>query len=198
MLTQYFVEAIFRLKAQNIALVMFLPTYLMRRSYNEDIDARLKNMWRTHRNRVDRGLGGTYRATGEHESSRKGKEFVIPNFHWSNLQLWEGGAGDSHEENIFLRWHESFEKYGSHLADMDDYDFFQTENFDRQVKFEAAKKNVVGSTRAIPLQDNDELFEFYDIQGESLYNNPPDPNNPVIDHGLDEEHVWNFGKSSFN
>ena len=57
---------------------------------------------------------------------------------------------------------------------------------------------MVGSTRAIPLQDNDELFEFYDIQGESLYNNPPDPNNPVIDHGLDEEFVWNFSKSNFN
>jgi hypothetical protein len=27
---------------------------------------------------------------------------------------------------------------------------------------------------------------FYDVQGESVYTNPPDTNLPVIDHGLDE------------
>lgn len=81
---------------------------------------------------------------------------------------------------------------------MDDISLYQTEDFDRLNKFKAHKKDVVGSTRAIPLEDNDEKFEFYDIQGESVFNNPPDPNNPVIDHGLDEEFIWNFNKNAYN
>jgi hypothetical protein len=48
------------------------------------------------------------------------------------------------------------------------------------------------------MDDNDGLFHFYDIQGESLYTNPRDPNMPTIDHGLDEDHVWAFRLSGYN
>jgi hypothetical protein len=41
-------------------------------------------------------------------------------------------------------------------------------------------------------EDSDEKFEFYDIQGESLYSNPPEPNWITIDHGLDEDYIWSF------
>lgn len=39
---------------------------------------------------------------------------------------------------------------------------------------------------------------FYDTQGESLYTNPPDHNQPTIDHGLDEEHIWAFNLTGYN
>lgn len=31
-----------------------------------------------------------------------------------------------------------------------------------------------------------------------MYSNPPDPNNPTIDHGLDEEFIWAFGRTMMN
>lgn len=155
-------------------------------------------MWRTHKNRVDRGLGSTFNENGNHESMKQGKEFIIPNFHWSLDQLWNGGGGGAYIDNPFSRWHESFEKYPSHLADMDDHSLYETDDFERTKKFKAHKKDVVGTTRAIPLEDNDEKWEYFDIQGESLYSHPPDPNNIVVDHGLDEEHIWNFSKNLYN
>ena len=33
-----------------------------------DVEKRIENMWRVHRNRVDRGLGGTFKTSGKHES----------------------------------------------------------------------------------------------------------------------------------
>lgn len=39
---------------------------------------------------------------------------------------------------------------------------------------------------------------WYDTQGESLYTNPPNPNAPSIDHGLDEENIWAFRKTNYN
>ena len=149
-------------------------------------------MWRTHKNRVDRGLGSTYKDHGAHESLRQGSEFIIPNFHWSLDLLINGGKGGSYYDNPFNRWHESYEKYPSHLADMDDVPLYQTDDFERIKKFKAKSKDVVGTARAIPLEDNDEKWEYYDIQGESLYSHPPDPNTITVDHGLDEEHIWNF------
>lgn len=62
----------------------------------------------------------------------------------------------------------------------------------------AKKKDVVGVTPILPRQDSDEIFEFYDVQGESLYSNPPNPNSILVDHGLDEEHIWAFQHTLFN
>lgn len=39
---------------------------------------------------------------------------------------------------------------------------------------------------------------FYDVQGESVYTNPPDANMPVIDHGLDELKIWAFNLTGYN
>lgn len=61
-----------------------------------------------------------------------------------------------------------------------------------------SEEKSAGTTHAIPMQDNDQKFYFYDVQGESIYTNPPDPNIPVIDHGLDEEHIWAFGLTAYN
>lgn len=48
------------------------------------------------------------------------------------------------------------------------------------------------------MDDNDGVLHFYDIQGESLYTNPPDDNLPVIDHGLEEDKVWAFRMTAYN
>jgi hypothetical protein len=48
--------------------VALLPTFLSRKAYENNVDKRIENMWRVHKNRVDKGLGPTYRTSGNHES----------------------------------------------------------------------------------------------------------------------------------
>ena len=73
---------------------------------------------------------------------------------------------------------------------MDDITLYQVDNFERLKPYKPKDKNVVGICNPVPQDDNDETLKFYDIQGESLYTNPPDSNNPTIDHGLEEDDIW--------
>jgi len=155
-------------------------------------------MWRVHRNRTDRGLGPTWRANGYHESMQQDKNGNIPNASWTIADLVDGVVTEQKFDNPFLRWHESFEKYDAFLSDIDDHTMQETDTFERLKKFQPDPKKVVGSTTVIPREDNDEKFEYYDIQGESLYTNPPNPNHITVDHGLDEDRIWNFGRTLFN
>jgi hypothetical protein len=41
---------------------------MCRASFDEKISKRIDNMWATHKNRMDKGLGGTYSASGYHEN----------------------------------------------------------------------------------------------------------------------------------
>ena len=93
---------------------------------------------------------------------------------------------------------ENLEDYSSHQQDFDDHSLYETNTFERTKPFAAKKKDVVGDTTVIPMDDDDGKLKFYDIQGESLYTNPPDPNLPSIDHGLDEDKVWAFRLSGYN
>lgn len=81
---------------------------------------------------------------------------------------------------------------------MDDIDHLETDTFERLKPFQPKKGTTKGPTNIIPIQDNDTKLFFYDVQGESVYTNPPDSNAPTIDHGLDEEHIWAFQKSAYN
>ena len=66
-----FIVALFKLKIQNVAVVALLPTILARLSSSEEVEKRIENMWRVHKNRVDKGLGGTYKTHGYHESLKQ-------------------------------------------------------------------------------------------------------------------------------
>jgi hypothetical protein len=101
-------------------------------------------------------------------------------------------------DNPFLRWHKSFENYSGHLYDIDDHTLHGSDEFERLKKYTPDDKHVAGMTPIIPRQDNDEALEFYDIQGEGPFTNPPNPNTPVVDHGQDENHIWAFGKTLYN
>jgi hypothetical protein len=109
-----------------------------------------------------------------------------------------GSIDDHHIDNAFLRWHKSFEDYSSFHNDIDDIPMHITDEFERFKNFKASPKKVEGVSTVIVREDNDEKFEFWDIQGESLYSHPPEPNTPTIDHGLDEEYIWAFPKTLYN
>ena len=100
--------------------------------------------------------------------------------------------------NVFTRFHQSIEDYPYEMDNMDDYKLYTTDNFERLKPLMPKKGTTVGTTSVIPVADTDEKLIFYDTQGESLYTNPPDPNMPTIDHGLDEFDIWNFRKSNYN
>lgn len=50
----------------------------------------------------------------------------------------------------------------------------------------------------MPREDNDQKLYWYDDQGESIYTNPPDPNMPSIDHGVEEDSIWAFNLTAYN
>ncbi len=74
----------------------------------------------------------------------------------------------------------------------------QYDNFERLKPFDPKDGSTVGDTTIVPPEDNDTKLYFYDVQGESVYTNPPDGNVPVIDHGLDEDHIWAFNLTGYN
>lgn len=101
-------------------------------------------------------------------------------------------------DNPFTRFHESIEQYPDFLDDVDDISFIEYDNWERLKSLQPKPGTTVGDTTAIPPEDNDQKLYFYDVQGESIYTNPPDPNAPAIDHGLDEDHIWAFNLTAYN
>jgi hypothetical protein len=101
-------------------------------------------------------------------------------------------------DNPFQRFHQSIEEYPEFHDDIDDVSFMEYDNWERLKPFDAKDGTVAGDTPVIPTEDNDMKFLFYDVQGESVFTNPPDPNMPVIDHGLDELKIWAFNLTGYN
>ena len=83
-------------------------------------------MWRTHKNRMDKNLGGTYSSSGYHESMMQDFNMVIPNASLTPEMLWDGALMDQHFDNPFLRWHKSFEDYPSFILGFDLLTWHQT------------------------------------------------------------------------
>jgi hypothetical protein len=55
--------AIFRLGYVSVPMMLLAPTLIARLSYNDNVNDRIDNLWRIHRNREDQGMGGTYTST---------------------------------------------------------------------------------------------------------------------------------------
>jgi hypothetical protein len=143
--------------------VAVVPTLLARQAYNKNIEERISNMWRTHKNRVDRGLGATYNPTGFHEGMKQDFNVTIPALAISGSTMIDGREDSYHFDNPFLRWHKSFENYSAHLHDIDDFALTITDEYERLKKYRPDAKSIAGITPIIPRQDNDEALEFYDI-----------------------------------
>lgn len=101
-------------------------------------------------------------------------------------------------DNQFQRFNKGIEAYPDFLDDMDDVSLVEYDNFERLKPFAPKEGSTVGSTPVLPIEDTDVKPFFYDIQGESIYTNPPDSNTPTIDHGIDEDDIWSFSRSVYN
>jgi hypothetical protein len=92
----------------------------------------------------------------------------------------------------------TLEEYPDFLDDIDDISMIEYDQYERFKPFQPKKGSTVGEAPIIPMEDNDMKSFFYDIQGESIYTNPPDTNIPSVDHGLDEDHIWVFPRTAYN
>jgi hypothetical protein len=100
--------------------------------------------------------------------------------------------------NPFQRFNQSIEDYPDFLDDIDDTSFSEYDTFERLKPFKPKEGTTVGGTLAIPPEDNDQKYTHADLQGETIWTNPPDTNVPTIDHGLDEDWIWNFNSTGYN
>ena len=66
----------FKLRVQNVAFWAIAPTMLWRYSYNQSIDDRIDNLWRIHKNRQEKGLGGTGQKSGIYKDEHLGDNGV--------------------------------------------------------------------------------------------------------------------------
>lgn len=190
----------FKLKTQNVLFWIAAPTLFTRYSYNQAVEERVQNLWRIHKNREERNLGGSV-TSGHYDANlhNQDRTFAMKNgLQFSFSSIISGTKKNIALDNPFTRYHENIDEYGHFHDDADDIELYQQVNFDRHRPFMAKKEHVVGESPAIPLDDSDTTLKFYSLQGESLYTNPPDPNIPVIDHGCDEEFVWNHRHSLYN
>ena len=146
-------------------------------------------------------MGGTVRSTGVYDENDhvQDRGHIYNNgLHLSLDSIIDGEKAAPMLNNAFTRFHQSIVDYPMELDNMDDFKLYQTDNFERLKPLMPKKGSTVGTTTLIPTMDTDEKLIWYDTQGESLYTNPPDPNHPTIDHGLDEDHIWAFSKTNYN
>lgn len=118
-----------------------------------------------------------------------------------NISMFEVLSGSNMSTYLcspWLRWHHQFENYPDFLSDIDDHAFMITDDFERFKKYRPLKKHIVGTSPIIPREDSDQTIEWFDINGENMFSHPPNPNYITIDHGVDEEHIWAFGKTLHN
>ena len=59
--------------------------------------------------------------------------------------------------------------------------------------------NVIGDWYHQPLEDRDDKFRWAGVDGDCMYNDPPDSDlGPAFDHRMDEDKIWNFPISVYN
>ena len=190
---------LFKLNPLGLALVVFGPTVIAKYYARSCAGERIDNMWRIHCNRKEQGLGGTYKESGVYLDKRQDiGQFLHSGLNISLDQIVSGNVMNPTLDNPFTRYNEDIADNPHHLYDIDDIPMVEYREFERTRPFRAKKGTTEGETFAIPIEDNDEKLVFYDLQGEGIWTNPPDENQPVVDHRLDEENIWAFPLSGYN
>lgn len=191
----------FKLRPHNTVFWLVAPLYMSRYAYDNQVNDRVDTMWAIHENRVKKGMKGTIQSSGLYTQELHKQDSNISLNNGISIRkesLINGTLFNTFIDNQFHRWNTNIDKNSAHHDDIERHSLYENDNFERMKVHQVAKKDVVGATNVIPVDDNDALFHFYDQQGESIYTNPPDPNSPLIDHSLDEENVWAFRLTGYN
>jgi hypothetical protein len=172
---------------------------MTRMTSDKAVEERIGTMWKVHKNRVDRGLDGTFSSTGVHESfNLQDTSMILPTLTISSSQIFDSVEIMTRINNPFNRWHEAFNKDPHHLSDIDNYPIVKVDEYERTKKLKPKKEHTFTAVDPLPRVAHYESPEPYDITGQSLYSTPPDSQILAVDHGLDEEKIWNFELTQFN
>jgi len=116
-------------------------------------------MWRTHRNRVDAGEGGTYSSTGYHRGKNMDPGMIIPAMMVNFKSIIDGRIDKNHLDNPYWRWHKLFELHPEHHSDVDDHALTIFDEYERFKKFKATDiEGLHSSTPLIPKKNDDEAL----------------------------------------
>jgi hypothetical protein len=177
------------------------PMIVSRFNQNHKIEERVSAMWKIHENRMKAGLGGTYQSSGLYADDLHHQDMtqqINNGVSVTASHILSGTVNLNFINNQFHRWNSNIDKNNAFHDDFDKHAMYENDTFERMKPFQAKKSDVMGNTTVVPQDDNDALYHHYDMQGETAWTNPPDPNKPFMDHGLDEENVWAFRKSVYN
>ena len=103
----------FKLKVQNVAFWAIAPSLFSQYCYQQAISDRVDNLWRIHKNREGKGMGGSAQASGVYEEDEHvgDRAFRINNgLHLSMDSIVSGLKGQAVHNNPFTRFHQSLQE----------------------------------------------------------------------------------------
>ena len=137
----------FKLKAQNVVFFLLAPTVASKYYYDCHIHERIDNLWKIHQNRVDKGLGGTYKATNVYANKGVDANQRINNGVQIRLdQITHGLMEQPYLDNPFQRFHQSIEEYPDFHDDIDDVSMIDYDNWERLKQFDPKEGTTVGDS----------------------------------------------------
>jgi hypothetical protein len=192
---------LFRLKPLNVLVVLAGPTGFLKYVIQEDIDKEIGKLWRIHKTREEKGLGGSYQPNGLYkdlisESELKGRFPIQINTYEALL----GRKTGMYLDKPFERFSSNFEEYPDFHEDWDRDTLYQVIDTTERLKpFEAKKGTVRSNWYAQPITDDESKVKFGGPGFESPFTEPPDPGmGPSVDQRQDERQMFAFNLNSLN
>ena len=131
-----FRSPLFKLNPLNSLLLLFVPSIVARYFVDEDVNGRIKNAWRIHKNREAKGLEATVQKDGFYTD--KMNELYI-NEHGLQTNTREAFRGDkilNHFDNPFVKFNKDFAEYPEFHDEHDLLDMYmEADEFERDKPF---------------------------------------------------------------
>lgn len=157
--------ALFKLKIQNVLLAAIVPTVASKYYYENEIHERVDQLWRIHRNRVDRGLGSTADPRKFYENKMIGESSkrILQGLQMSFSDIISGYKPNYYLDAPFKRMRNNVLDHNTFLDDMDDVDIMESGRFERFKNKGAAPGSCDVEGTIVPPKDTDEEFVWADV-----------------------------------
>ena len=191
---------LFKLKPLPILLVAVMPISLLRYWTNNDIDDEVRKFWRIHKTREEKGLGGSYRPSGQYPNQVHNAHFVhkFP-LQASIDQLLLGKIVENYPDNPSMKMNDGLTKFNAFHADWDRNNL-KAELYEskRAKSNNAHEKSVKMNWFLHSIEDNDDKVNVGGIDNDHPMHEAPDENmGPAVDHKLDERFIFAFRQTPY-
>lgn len=192
---------LFRLKPLNVLVVLVGPTGFLKYAIQEDIDKEIGKLWRIHKTREEKGLGGSYSPTGLYkdlvnENQIKGRFPIQVN----TFELLLGRKTSMYYDKPTERFSTNYEDYPDFHEDWDRDTLYQViDQTERLKPFEAKKGSVKSTWYAQPINDDESKVKFGGPGFDNPFTEPPDTSQgPSVDQRQDERQMFRFNINPLN